>query len=309
MSYATAGHYPSRIVMTHDSRVAETSRSISENSAISDRASPIGGPPPSLADKPGQFSPPPFSQDSRLSVLIAEDNFANQLIAKTLLIRAGYTVTTANDGAQAVAASEAQPFDLILMDIEMPELSGIEVTEHIRKSGGPNQNVLIIALTAHGSSSRRHAYHESGINHVLPKPFKIAQLENLLGRKAAEAKQSVNAATTEKDILIDEKTLAPLLDAAGADGLATILKSFWSSAYALHDDMQKAHEALDRDRLQKSAHALKGASLNIGLPAIAQQAVRLQNAKTEDAPQLLSTLDDLLEKSRKALNLRIGRST
>ena len=307
MSYATAGHYPSRTVMTHDSRVAETSRSISENSAISDRASPTGGPPPSLPDKPGQFSTPSFSPDRRLSVLIAEDNFANQLIAKTLLIRAGYNVTTANDGAQAVAASDAEPFDLILMDIEMPELSGLEVTEHIRESCGPNQNVLIIALTAHGSNSRRHAYHKSGINHVLPKPFKIAQLENLLGRKAAGSKKSINPATADNDVLIDEKTLAPLFDAAGADGLATILKSFWSSAYALHSDMLKAHEALDRDRLQKSAHALKGAALNIGLPAIAQQAVRLQNAKTEAAPRLLNTLADLLEKSRKALDLRLSR--
>lgn len=305
MSDATARNFLFRSAAAHDSRIAESSRPRPDSPALSDRANQRGVPPPAL---PGQSTVPTLPLTRALRVLVAEDNFANQLIAKTLLLRAGYDVTTANDGAQAARVSAEKSFDLILMDIEMPELSGLEVTEHIRSCAGPNQNTLIVALTAYGSATQRYVYRHSGINHVLTKPFKIARLETLLGRQVPAGIQTIAPAAADKDAMIDEETIVPLLEAAGKDGLATVIKSYWRSAYALHADIQDAHEVFDRDRLQKSAHALKGASINIGLPGIARLAAQLQNAKTETAPQLLSALDDVLAKSRKALSQRMAQS-
>lgn len=106
--------------------------------------------------------------------------------------------------------------------------------------------------------------------------------------------------------LLDEQTLVPLIDAAGEQGLQTVIKAYWRSAYALLADMQDAQQVFDRDRLQKSAHALKGASINIGLPALARRAAQLQNAKIETAAGLLENMEGLMAKSRKALALRLS---
>lgn len=306
MIYAIQDTYPPHAVAAHRSRMtAVTPAHSGVTAANPDRADAPGGPPPPPASKPGQESASPFAGKSRPSVLVAEDNFANQLIAKTLLMRAGYEVTTVDDGFQAADICKTHAFDLILMDIEMPEMSGIEATEEIRKPGSMNAGTMIVALTAYGSASQRWVYRHSGINHVLAKPFKIAQLESLLGRAPAP-QPAPPPQDTDDTPLLDEQTITPLSEAAGIDGLRVVIKSYWRSAYALLSDMQDAQQVFDRDRLQKSAHALKGASINIGLPALARLAARLQNAKIETAPDLLDTLESLMAQSRKALSVRLG---
>ncbi len=245
---------------------------------------------------------------SSLKILIAEDNYANQLIAKTLLMRAGHKVSTVDHGDAAIHACAKQPFDLILMDIEMPVRNGIEATEHIRRSAGPNQKSLIIALTAFGSAAEKYTYRQSGIDAVLTKPLRMDQLNAALAQhfpqhvaSATPPVQAALAPASEDAPMLDMDTLYALLAAAGIDGLTPILKAYWRSAYALLADMQDAHQIWDRARLNKSAHALKGASVNIGLPAIGRIAASLQNAQEDTTPDALDALDMVMTKSRKAL--------
>ncbi len=305
MTLATATSYPKDAFAAHKSRMAESPEPRLEKTAGPGRAKPANDPPLSAQVSPGQghFQIP--HTDRPLRILVAEDNFANQLIAKTLLTRAGFSVLTVDDGAQAAEVCAREKFDVILMDIEMPQMSGIEATQAIRASGGPNVATLIIALTAFGSATERYVYRHSGINHILSKPFKIAHLEALLGRPAPQAVPAPPQ-TSGPPPLIDEETLQALLDAAGSTGLISVIRAYWRSAYALLADIQDAQQRFDRDTLQKSAHALKGASVNIGLPAISGLATQLQNAKTEDAPHLLERLEICMAKSRKAMTLRLA---
>lgn len=253
-----------------------------------------------------------------LHILVAEDNFANQLVAKTLLLRAGHNVTTANNGREAVMAAQSTPYDIILMDIEMPEMNGIEATEEIRQVPGPNQKTKIIALTAYGSPSEKYTYKHSGIDATLSKPLRMNRLAEFL----RESKETNRGEASDKPLNLASHTPPPspmpaiekeeekphldlitlniLLHAGGPHRVAEILKAYWRSAYALMADMQSANEIWDRDTLQRSAHTLKGASMNVGMIKVSRLAEQLQNAPLERAPDLLDQLDTAIAQGRKA---------
>jgi signal transduction histidine kinase/DNA-binding response OmpR family regulator len=123
-------------------------------------------------------------QRPALRILLAEDNEVNQRVAGALLKRAGHEVTIAGDGNQAVELASRQAFDVVLMDMHMPEMDGIGATRAIRLLPGPASKVPIVALTAAGSSSDVQACLEAGMNYFLVKPFRIERLEAVLGEMA-----------------------------------------------------------------------------------------------------------------------------
>ena len=119
-------------------------------------------------------------------VLVAEDNLTNQELLLALLEQRGDHVTVVSDGRQAVETSAAHPFDLILMDLQMPEMSGLDATAVIRaREGGTGHRLPIIALTAHAMSGDRERCLEAGMDDYLPKPISpralLEKLERWLG--------------------------------------------------------------------------------------------------------------------------------
>ena len=124
-----------------------------------------------------------FSSKYPLKILIAEDNAINQLLAFTVLKNLGYNPDTANNGVLALEALEQQQYDLILMDIEMPEMDGIEATARIRNSSIKIQPV-IVALTANGMEDDRTFCIQAGMDDYLSKPFQLETIIKLLEKWA-----------------------------------------------------------------------------------------------------------------------------
>ena len=120
---------------------------------------------------------------SSLKILLAEDNAVNQQVALALLSKRGYEVDVVNDGRQALEAVVAGSHDLVLMDIQMPEMDGLEATRQIRKHRGPEE-LPIIALTAHAFQEERDRTVEAGMNDFLAKPFKPQALYEIVERWA-----------------------------------------------------------------------------------------------------------------------------
>lgn len=121
-------------------------------------------------------------------VLLAEDNPINALLARTLLTRAGCVVDTAQDGEEAVAAAEAAPYDLILLDIRMPRLDGLGAARLIRALPAPASRTPIIALTADSGEDERARALAAGMDAFLTKPIDSARLYKLAARFTAAAK-------------------------------------------------------------------------------------------------------------------------
>ena len=128
--------------------------------------------------------------DSRpgLRILVAEDNPVNRLLIGTRLRRMGHRVTMVEDGRKAVDAVREGDFDVVLMDMQMPELDGAGATREIRRMAGPEAHVPIVALTADALPEFREHYMASGLDDYLTKPVDWDALERVLrryGRAAA----------------------------------------------------------------------------------------------------------------------------
>jgi PAS domain S-box-containing protein len=137
------------------------------------------------ARRPGRQAPPPREKPVEpasthaLRILLAEDNRVNQVLASTLLSKHGHEVTCASNGAQAVRLWAQTPFDIVLMDIQMPEMDGLEATRTIRqREQSTDEHTPIIAMTAHAMTGDRERCIEAGMDGYVSKPI---QVENLFG--------------------------------------------------------------------------------------------------------------------------------
>ena len=223
----------------------------------------------------------------RLHILLAEDHPVNRELVVTLLTQEGHRVTTALNGRQALQLATRQKFDLILMDVQMPEMDGLDVTRRIRegekKSG---LHVPIIALTARAMKGDRELCLAAGVDAYLSKPVKRPQLMDLIGRHtnapaaAAEVASTIDSATTESTACTENVDLPRLLDQIGGDPeiARKLMEMFLDS---LPEQLAEIHSAVTRrdDRtLVRAAHAVKGAVANFATGSAFAAARRLESA-------------------------------
>ncbi|MGE5516473.1 MAG: ATP-binding protein [Bacteroidota bacterium] len=128
-------------------------------------------------------APPPLPARS-LEILLAEDNPVNRTVAERILTAAGHHVTAVANGAEALAAVQARSFDVVLMDVHMPEMDGFEATRRIRALPAPAGRTAILALTANVMAGDQERCAQAGMDGYLPKPFKPAELLAALAERA-----------------------------------------------------------------------------------------------------------------------------
>ena len=119
-----------------------------------------------------------------LRILLAEDNQVNQMVAQAILGKGGHTIDIANDGIEALILANKNEYDVILMDVQMPEMGGIEATQKIRMLPGPAAKIPIIAMTANAMKGDRESYLKSGMDDYVSKPIDPIRLSEALGRQA-----------------------------------------------------------------------------------------------------------------------------
>jgi CheY-like chemotaxis protein len=133
-----------------------------------------------------------------LRILLAEDSPINQRLAVGLLERRGHSVAVANDGREALEAFRKEHFDLILMDVQMPEMDGFEATEAIRFSDHDNADVPIVAMTAHAMKGDRERCLNSGMDAYISKPIRAQTLFETIRRHARPVTPADTPADTPK---------------------------------------------------------------------------------------------------------------
>lgn len=190
---------------------------------------PIGAPGPRIEqEKHGAHRVTPAvnaaGPDRALRLLLVEDNQINRLVAREMLQSAGHQVIEAYDGREGVHLAGRQSFDVILMDISMPEMDGVEATRVIRGSDGPNRATPIIALTAHALAEDTQRFLAAGINDALVKPLSIASLQ--LALSSVRGAPDPVAATVST-------TFADLSGSLGREKAASLMQAFQAEAEAL----------------------------------------------------------------------------
>jgi two-component system, sensor histidine kinase and response regulator len=233
----------------------------------------------------------------RLRVLLAEDSFVNQKLVVTLLEREGHTVHVAGNGRIALAALAAQTFDLVLMDVQMPEMDGLEATAAIRtrERTSDSGHVPIIAMTAHALKGDRERCLEAGMDEYLSKPIHPRQLLEMIWRVMgiAAAAATVEGAASEADV-IDWGKLA---EAAPGNGkmIAAIVEAALQDAPRLLAAIREAIDSRDASALRLAAHGLKGSLQYFGAPRAVELAAQLESLGQQndlaEAPALLPQLE------------------
>jgi len=260
--------------------------------------------------------------DRPLRVLLTEDNLINQKLAIRLLEKRGHSVVVADNGRLALDALQEEAFDVVLMDVQMPELDGFEATALIRKreqqSGG---HVPVIAMTAHAMKGDRERCLEAGMDDYVSKPLQPAELFDRIERVAEKFPQETTFETSRARPEEPAKTSEPVsrleasaifdkakaLDHVGGDEelLAEIINEFCGQYPKMLDQLREAIATGDTPSLRRIAHTLKGNAGTLGAAPAYQIAERLeqigQRGDLTGAKQQCDDLESALEELRTAL--------
>jgi CheY-like chemotaxis protein len=223
-------------------------------------------------------------------VLAAEDDPVNQLLIRDLLRRRGAEVTLAATGAEAVAAAAGTGFDIVLMDIRMPEMDGLTACRRIRALPG-GERLPIVALTAHALAEERERCLAAGMDGYLTKPIEPEALYDELRRRlhpgadALAVSRPVAAAPATTPALpgFDAANVRRWLDQA-PDAWFAMVRTFVDEYSAAEADIATALDAGDRPRAGALLHRLRGAGGALGAEELAAAAGRLEQALASDGP-------------------------
>jgi PAS domain S-box-containing protein len=229
-------------------------------------------------------SQPPLSR--RLRILLAEDNDFNQIVTRGLLHKQGHQVTVAGNGKEVLAALEKEQFDLVLMDIQMPDMDGFEVTARVRATEqGTGRHLPIIALTAHALKQDRQRCLQAGLDGYLAKPVLARDLFQTIAGAVPTTSPAQRAFSSERadhraNHQADERLIDPAAILAFFDGdaqlLQTSLRLFLSRSPELLTQIREAINRSDAPGLKRAAHTFQGLVAFFSSPA-AEASSRLES--------------------------------
>lgn len=200
-------------------------------------------------------------------VLIIEDNEINRFVARELLEKDGHIVSEANDGDEGVALCQKEAFDIILMDISMPRMDGVEATARIRSGNGPNAASPIIALTAHALPDEMVRFNRAGMNGTLIKPISKASLRNIVNR-SYDRRMDINKPRGQDHAtgLIDDAIFTELKETLGVAKTDQLIAKFCDEVENVLDWMSEHNgQASAQPDLIKRVHKLAGSASLFGI--------------------------------------------
>jgi CheY-like chemotaxis protein len=260
----------------------------------------------------------------RLRVLVVDDDSMNRSIAKGFLQHAGHNVVCRNNGAAAVEAAASEEFDVILMDVRMPGMDGLEATRRIRALPFPNGGVPVLAVTAQAFTEQVELCRGAGMNDHISKPFEQAELLAMVERLGVAAEACSTSTTMRTDMQDDDARRLPVLDRStyesttecfSPEDVETHLGSLLVRSEALMDDLSALDAMAHTGDIADMTHRIIGGFGTYGFLRMVgagrqfERAVRLGTANVaEYADELADAAEEAATVLRQELAL-VGRST
>jgi CheY-like chemotaxis protein/HPt (histidine-containing phosphotransfer) domain-containing protein len=214
---------------------------------------------------------------SELRILLAEDNAMNQKVALRLLEQLGYRADVATNGLEAIEALEQQPYDVVLMDVQMPELDGLDATRRICERWPEDTRPQIIAMTANALPEDREACFAAGMNDYVAKPIRAEELVAALKR----VRPLKGGSAAVGYVNLDDEALRSLRDLGGDEFLGEVVDAFLADAPGLIATLRRSLEEQGDEELRRAAHTLKSNAATLGAEQFAELCRTLeQRAKT-----------------------------
>jgi len=247
-----------------------------------------------------------------LQILLAEDNVVNQRLTVHLLENRGHHVTIANNGREALAMMEKQLFDLALVDVQMPEMDGLQLTSAIReKEKNTPTHLPIVAMTAYAMKGDRERCLEAGMDDYVAKPINPSRLfETIDGALCAELKAPPETASGTRQEILDEATLLARFE-GDPELLKEVVRLFLDECPKMFNGIRGAAERGETREMERAAHKMKGAMANFAASAAYDAALRLEvmgrEGHLDQVTEALGQLESALEELKPVLlNLGVG---
>ncbi|NCC50151.1 MAG: response regulator [Spartobacteria bacterium] len=262
-------------------------------------------------DAAGDSSPRSMASEAvrQARILLVEDNNINQLVALGILESLGVTADTVSNGREAVKACAATAYDLVFMDVQMPEMDGYAATREIRRAGSAalNHDVPIVAMTAHAMRGDREQCIAAGMNDYIPKPIEPHRLAAALTRWLPGAKEKgldeeEDSQEAEADTIFDQAGF--MARVRGNSALAEkVMTAFLEDMPRQLDELERLLDAGDRGAAEIRAHTIKGASATVGGMAMSGVALTIeQAARAANLAEAKRHLPDLLSRFNQLKN-------
>jgi CheY-like chemotaxis protein len=227
-----------------------------------------------------------------LRILLAEDNPTNQMVASQMLRALNAEVAICSDGIEALERFEQELFDLVVVDIEMPRMSGLDVIRAIRARDDDRAQVPIVALTAYAMREHRERIEAAGANGLISKPITSIQAlgRSLAGHVASGPGAEPVAAAAESlgDAVIDNATFAALCEAIGPELIAELLDKVIADLAGAERDLAAALDPLDRAAIRSASHILISVAGALGALRLQSCARALNSAAHGEATEALA---------------------
>ena len=243
-----------------------------------------------------------------LRILLTEDNVVNQRLALRLLEKMGYRADVAGNGIEALEALERQTYDLVLMDVQMPEMDGVEATARILERWPDGQRPRIVAMTAEAMHGDREGFLAAGMDDYVAKPIRTHDLIAAIKRTPSRAGATAPLpATGEPSAAVDATVLARLTESMGGDEdfVAELIERFVADSPELVASARRGLEAGDPGEVRRAAHTLKSNAATFGAHGLADRSRGLEEAARagvlEDGPAQIDAIDAELERVHAAL--------
>jgi CheY-like chemotaxis protein/HPt (histidine-containing phosphotransfer) domain-containing protein len=244
-----------------------------------------------------------------LRLLLAEDNVVNQKVALRTLARLGYRADVAANGIEVLAALARQPYDVVLMDVQMPELDGIETSRRIRRQSAPELRPRIIAMTANAMQGDRELCLSAGMDDYISKPVRVEDLIEALARCAPRAARLKHRAAGESDTSVIDRNVLDELQASLGEGDPTIvvelIDMFLDDSPRLLASLHQSLSVRATDEIHRAAHTLKSSSATLGAARLAKLSQQLEQlcrgAAFDRIADQIRELDSVYQLSSSAL--------
>ena len=237
---------------------------------------------------------------SSLRILLAEDNAVNQKVALRLLDQLGYRADVASDGLEALEALERQPYDVVLMDVQMPELDGLDASRRICERWPADVRPRIIAMTANAMPEDREACFAAGMDDYVAKPIRPNELANALSRaRTLDDNGSPRAQGAAANL--DASAVESLRDLGGEEFVAEVIDTFLSDAPALVETLRTTYEQGNTEGLRRAAHTLKSNGQTFGAGRFSKLCRELEERARSGELNGVAELLDRIEREYAAL--------